>query len=209
MNIATRILVTLLSLGIGISAFASEESSKPTYQQSASLIKSTYEQQLYTLSPFKEGHYGLRMYRQTLDPKYSAAVWSDMARVASRLNRFAAEVYTPEQIILYSEKRIASYLDDTDERSVRRYTATKHMPEYLYLGVDLLGSMARANEYGLEHKQDARLREVIRRYDFKKYATNPEMIEAWAAQLANQVYWLKQLGEQDVVQAFIDDFRQT
>ncbi|EMF7365688.1 DUF3541 domain-containing protein [Vibrio vulnificus] len=209
MNIATRILITLLSLGIGFSAFASEENSKPTYQQSASLIKSTYEQQLYTLSPFKEGHYGLRMYRQTLDPKYSAAVWSDMARVASRLNRFASEVYTPEQIILYSEKRIASYLDDTDERSVRRYTATKHMPEYLYLGVDLLGSMARVNEYGLEHKQDARLREVIRRYDFKKYATNPEMIEAWAAQLANQVYWLKQLGEQDVVQAFIDAFRQT
>jgi len=100
-----------------------------SHEYRPSLIKSTYEQQLYTLSPFKEGHYGLRMY-----------LWSDMARVASRLNRFASEVYTPEQIILYSEKRIASYLDDTDERSVRRYTATKHMPEYLYLGVDLLGS---------------------------------------------------------------------
>lgn len=209
MKIATRTLIALLSFAIGCSTFASEKSHPSTYQQSAQLIKSTYEPQLYTLPAFKEGHYGLRMYRQTLDAKYSAAVWSDMARVASRLNRFAAEVYTPEQIILYSEKRIASYLDETDERSVRRYTATKHMPEYLYLGVDLLGSMARANEYGLEHTQDAKLREVIRRYDFTKYATNPEMIEAWAAQLANQVYWLKQLGEQDVVAEFTRAFRET
>ena len=33
------------------------------------------------------------------------------------------------------------------------------------------------------------------------------MIKAWAAQLANQVYWLRQLGEQDVVEEFITTFR--
>ncbi|MCV5342002.1 DUF3541 domain-containing protein, partial [Escherichia coli] len=86
---------------------------------------------------------------------------------------------------------------------------TKHHPEYLYLGVDLLGAMARADEYGLKHQQDKTLREIIRRYDFTRYATDKEMIEAWAAQLANQVYWLRQLGEQDVVNAFIEAFRST
>jgi hypothetical protein len=35
------------------------------------------------------------------------------------------------------------------------------------------------------------------------------MITAWAAQLANQVYWLRQLGEQDVVDSFIQRFRET
>lgn len=198
------ILTLCLGLSITSNAFANSR-----YEESADLVKRTYESQLYTLSAFKEGHYGLRMYRQTLDDKYSAAVWSDMARVASRLNRFAAEVHTPEQIVLYSEKRIAGYSDETDERSVRRYTVTKHMPEYLYLGVDLLGSMARANEYGLKHKEDKKLREIIRRYDFAKYATNQEMIKAWAAQLANQVFWLRQLGEQDEVDSFIAAFRET
>jgi len=199
-----QILAFVLGLALLPGAFADT-----SYQESADIIKETYETQLYTLSAFKAGHYGLRMYRQTLDDKYAAAVWSDMARVASRLNRFAAEVHTPEQILLHSEKRIAGYLDETDERSVRRYNITRHMPEYLYLGVDLLGSMARANEYGLKHKDDAKLRQVIRRYDFNKYATNPEMIEAWAAQLANQVFWLRQLGEQDVVDPFIKAFRET
>ncbi len=183
------------------------DSQEQSFKQSADLIRTTYESQLYTLPAFKEGHYGLRMYRQTLDDKYSAAVWSDMARVASKLSRLSNDVHTMEQIVLYSEKRVASYVGDSDERSVRRYNITKHMPEYLYLGVDLLGSMARANEYGLEHKNDAKLREIIRRYDFSRYVTNEDMVKAWAAQLANQVYWLRQLGEQDVVDEFIDTFK--
>ncbi|MFA0035886.1 DUF3541 domain-containing protein [Vibrio sp. 10N.261.52.A1] len=177
------------------------------FKQSANLIRQTYESQLYTLPAFKEGHYGLRMYRQTLDDKYAAAVWSDMARVASKLSSLSNDVHTMEQIVLYSEKRVASYVGDDDERSVRRYNITKHMPEYLYLGVDLLGSMARANEYGLEHKNDAKLREIIRRYDFSRYVTNEDMVKAWAAQLANQVYWLRQLGEQDVVDEFVETFK--
>ena len=177
------------------------------FKQSADLIRQTYESQLYTLPAFKEGHYGLRMYRQTLDDKYAAAIWSDMARVASKLSSLSNDVHTMEQIVLYSEKRVASYVGDDDERSVRRYNITKHMPEYLYLGVDLLGSMARANEYGLGHKNDAKLREIIRRYDFSRYVTNEDMVKAWAAQLANQVYWLRQLGEQDVVDEFVDTFK--
>ena len=184
-------------------------SHEPLFKQSADLIRTTYESQLYTLPAFKEGHYGLRMYRQTLDDRYAAAVWSDMARVASKLNRLSNDVHTMEQIVLYSKQRVASYIDDNDERSARRYNVTQHMPEYLYLGVDLLGSMARANEYGLEHKNDAKLREIIRRYDFLRYVTNEDMIKAWAAQLANQVYWLRQLGEQDVVDEFVDTFKKT
>lgn len=224
MKLKITLLCTLLSVAFAI--YAEDNSQKanvpsvqsqadallshePLFKQSADLIRTTYESQLYTLPAFKESHYGLRMYRQTLDDKYAAAVWSDMARVASKLNRLSNDVHTMEQIVLYSKQRVASYIDDSDERSTRRYNVTQHMPEYLYLGVDLLGSMARANEYGLEHKNDAKLREIIRRYDFLRYVTNEDMIKAWAAQLANQVYWLRQLGEQDVVDEFVDTFKKT
>ncbi|MCQ1057963.1 DUF3541 domain-containing protein [Photobacterium sp. ZSDE20] len=195
-----------LSAG-GVNATSSADTA--SFLQDAERIRQTYESQLFTLPAFKMGHYGLRMYRQTQDPKYQAAIWSDMARVASRLNFFATEVYTSEQIDTYSAERIARYDRKEDARSDLRYETTKDKPEYYYLGVDLLGSMARANEYGLKHREDAKLREVIRRYDFKEYATDPEMIRAWAAQLANQVYWLRQLGEQDVVDDFTAAFKET
>ncbi|UXI00224.1 DUF3541 domain-containing protein [Photobacterium sp. TY1-4] len=180
-----------------------------SYAQDAALIKATFESKLYTLPPYTLGHYGLRLYRQTQDDRYATAVWTDMARVASRLNKFAAEVYTPEQIRQYSQKKINSYRQKKGERSALRYEVTQSRPEYLYLGIGLLGSMARADEYGLKHREDAKLREVIRRYDYSRYATDPAMIRAWAAQLANQVYWLKQLGEQDVVDEFIAAFMAT
>jgi len=178
-----------------------------SFKKDAQLIRNTYESSLYTLPAFKSGHYGLRMYRQTLDHKYAASIWSDMARVASRLNMITSEVYSPEQIKTYSQKRIVHYRDETDERTELRYQAAKAMPEYFYLGVDLLGSMARANEYGLKHREDKKLRDIIRRYDFSKYVTDESMVKAWAAQLANQVYWLRQLGEQDVVEQFIATFK--
>lgn len=178
-----------------------------TFDQDAALIKATFESELYTLPPYTLGHYGLRMYRQTQDDKYATAIWNDMARVASRLNKFAAEVHTSAQIRQYAEKKISNYRKKTGERSKLRYEVTKTKPEYLYLGIGLLGSMARADEYGLKHREDATLREVIRRYDFTEYATDPAMIRAWAAQLANQVYWLKQLGEQDVVAIMLLDWQ--
>ncbi|MDW6005110.1 DUF3541 domain-containing protein [Vibrio mangrovi] len=181
----------------------------PSFQDSAAQIRNYYEQHLYTLPAFKAGHYALRMYRQTLDTKYTAGIWQDTARIASTLNHFANDVTTPEAIYLYSQQRLSSYDGNKDERSQLRYSVTKHHPEYLYLGIDLLGAMARADEYGLKHKYDQRLRHILRKYDFNLYATDPQMIKAWAAQLANQVFWLKQLGEQDTVAAFIQAFRKT
>ncbi|MGP8308699.1 DUF3541 domain-containing protein [Vibrio sp. YIC-376] len=210
MRIKPLSLAVLLSYSLIFNAQASQVESPPlSYSQSAQLVRDTYERELFTLPPFKEGHFGLRMYRQTLDQKYFPTIWTDMAQVASRLNRFANEVVKPEEIALYSSQQLAKYQNKDDERGQLRYTVTKDHPEYLYLGVDLLGAMARADEYGLKHKNDAVLREIVRRYDFTRYATDPEMIEAWAAQLANQVYWLRQLGEQDVVNEFIKAFKST
>ncbi|MBR9787537.1 MAG: DUF3541 domain-containing protein [Vibrionaceae bacterium] len=210
MRIKPISLAFLLSCSLIFQSQASEAESPPlSYSQSAQLIRETYERELFTLPPFKEGHFGLRMYRQTQDQRYLAAIWTDMAQVASRLNRLSNEVVKPEEIILYASQRLTQYQKKEDKRGQLRYAVTKHHPEYLYLGIDLLGAMARADEYDLKHKNDVILREVLRRYDFTRYATDREMIEAWAAQLANQVYWLRQLGEQDVVETFTQAFKAT
>lgn len=177
-------------------------------QSDAQHIRDTFEPQLYTLPAEIVGHYGLRMYRQSLNEKYAAAIWSDMARVASVLNQFADEVYTPEQIQAYSGTLSKQASRIKKERAMLRYEATKRMPEYFYF-YPLLDAMERVNEYGLKHREDAKLREILRRYDFRRYTTDPEMIRAWAAQLANQVYTLRILGEQDVVADFIEVFRAT
>ena len=179
----------------------------PSFQASAEQIRQTYEPQLFTLPNSRVAHWGLRMYRQTLNVRYRATIGNDLARIASRLNYFAAEVNTSEQVESYAQARLSSYQLSRNARAQRRFRATQAMPEYLYV-IALLGAMARAEEYGLKHRDDEKLREALRRYDFAAYTADPKMIKAWAAQLANQVYWLRQLGEQDVVEPFVAAFRQ-
>lgn len=108
------------------------------YQQDAELIKHTFESQLYTLNASTAGHYGLRMFRQTLDLKYSAAVWSDMARVTSTLNEIATEIHTRKQAKTYGQKKLQYYKTKGTVRTQMRYEATKDKPEYLFLGIDFL-----------------------------------------------------------------------
>ena len=172
-------------------------------------IQSIYNENLLSLPPFKVGHYALRMYRQTGDDRYKTGIWVDAARVASNLNKFAYELYSPDLIQARSigiEKRYERKSEPIKE-ALRKKTLQKN-PEYISVAVGLLGSMARADEFGLKHIHDKKLRNLIRSYDFKKYATSPDMIKAWAAQLSNQVYWLKQLGEQDVVDDYISAFKE-
>ncbi len=100
MRIKPISLAVLLSCSLILNVQASQEEVPAlNYSQSAQLIRDTYERELFTLPPFKEGHFGLRMFRQTLDEKYYATIWTDMAQVASRLNRFANDVVKPEDII--------------------------------------------------------------------------------------------------------------
>ncbi|WP_434361355.1 DUF3541 domain-containing protein [Parasalinivibrio latis] len=177
--------------------------------QDAAHIKSTFDTQTLELSYYQLGHYGLRMYRQTQDPKYKAAIWTDMARVADRLNTYNEEISKPGDVKRLGKRRLKSYSSNDSERDRLRHEAAKGREEYLVLGAGLISSMARADEYGLQHRNTEHLKEIINWYDFSLYATSPQMIRAWAAQLANQVYWLKQLGMADHTQSFINAFRET
>lgn len=180
-----------------------------TEKQDAAVIKHTYDSNLAELSAYQLGHYGLRMYRQTQDKKYKAAVWTDMARIASRLNEYAETIETPDDVREMGKARLKFYGSGDSERDALRHAAAQGREEYLVLGAGLISSMARANEYGLEHIEDKKLREILGWYDFEPYVTDPQMIRAWAAQLANQVYWLKQLGEKDHTAAFEKAFKAT
>lgn len=200
-----NIVVGMLSVALLLGAYAIPVTEK----QDAAMIKHTYDSNLAELSAYQLGHYGLRMYRQTQDEKYKAAVWTDLARVASRLNEYAEKIETPEDVLEMGKAQLRFYGSGDSERDALRHAAALGREEYLVLGAGLISSMARANEYGVEHVKDEKLREILSWYDFESYVTDPQMIRAWAAQLANQVYWLKQLGEKDHTAAFEKAFKAT
>lgn len=196
----------LILLLISCASFNTIESD----QDKARKIKQTFESNLYTLSPYTQGYYGLRMYRQTQDSKYLYAIWLDLARISNGLFKQAEILKSKQDVIDEGKNRRAKYLTDTPSiRQKLRYQSTLGKEEYLIIGAKVISQLARLNEYGLTHKEEQRLRKRIKEFDFSIYALNPEMIRAWAAQLANQVYWLKQLGEDDLTREFTQAFQET
>ncbi|MCE0494935.1 DUF3541 domain-containing protein [Vibrio salinus] len=177
------------------------------YTEISSEILSNYQNHYLSLDTYSQGHFSLRLYRQTLDPIYKNGIAVDLYRIANKLNYFANDINTPEKIFLYSQKHLANYKQKQSIRSHIRYETTKNRPEYFYLGLNLISAMARANEYGLKSAQDSKLRAILDSYDFSKYVTDKKMIRAWAAQLANQVYWLKQLNQADYIKEFTNAFK--
>ena len=201
--------ILVLTSAISLCSHAATPPSTQDFIAGSEQIKATYQQHLLSLPPFKLGHYAIRMYRQTGDSSYQTGIWVDTARVASNLNRIANELYSP-LLIDQASKNIDKRYQNSDpvKESLRKKTLQQY-PEYIELAVNLIGSMARADELGLKHIQDDKLRALLNHYDFKNYATDPDMIKAWAAQLSNQVYWLKQLGVQDIVGEYTSAFKKT
>ncbi|MPW36148.1 DUF3541 domain-containing protein [Vibrio sp. B1Z05] len=209
-------IAALMILAIGVVFYWQSHSSTPTtYRASADLIKHTYEQDLFSLSAYKKEHYGLRMFRQTQDPKYLPLIRQNIADISIKLNQLASDLSANKSLKIhqslksYAEQRLNEYRQSNGERSQRRLLVTKDKPEYFYLGLDLLHYMVRIDSYGLQHKDDALFRQHLKAYPFQALFTDQEMTKAWAAQLANQAYWLKQLQLGDYVGLFTQTLRRT
>ena len=64
--------------------------------------------------------------------------------------------------------------------------------------------LRRALEYRVCAPEFEQLKAHVLAHDFTHDLTDPFMIKAWAAQLANIVVWIKQLGGEDYSEVFID-----
>ncbi|WP_371186862.1 DUF3541 domain-containing protein [Thalassotalea maritima] len=174
-----------------------------SYQQVATRIQHTFEQHLYQLPPRIQGHYAIRLYRLTGDKKYLSAALYDYYVVNDRLHAIVSNLDKPNYITDKSAQLISQL--SLGKRGKARRLALKPFPEFIFYADALLRYAARLNEFGIDVPEA--VRNALASYDFLPALTNQAMIHAWAAQLANYVYWLDQLGivdhRQRYQQAFI------
>lgn len=182
---------------------------QPDYAEDADLIRMNYEENADELSRFKRGHMGLRFYRHYGDVKYIPLFMEGIKLAEEDLNRIYKRGLDEKSIREYSAKSNKSYFSTKTERKKRRSESLASFPEYRFYATKLLRHVARLDEVGLRHEHHDEFIEVLKSYDFKTVFTNKMMIKAWGAQLANQVYWLKQLGIADYSSEFIEAVDQT
>ncbi len=172
------------------------------FAEDAALIRGNYEENVDKLSRFKKGHMGLRFYRHYGDEKYIPLFLEGIELAEQSLNTIYDRGLDAETIKEYSEESNRKYYSTSTTRKRLRSKTLSDFPEYRFYATKLLRHVARLDEVGLRHQHHDEFIAALKSYDFERVFTNDKMIKAWGAQLANQVYWLKQLGIADYTQAF-------
>jgi len=203
-----RALLLLLLLGTGAGLTTGCASMAPitglTASDVADRIQKNFEAHLYQLPPRTQGHYGLRLYRITGNPLYLNAVLYDYYAVVDRINAILPNLNNRDYISQQSKRLIADISNGKRGRARRK--SLRKYPEFIFYA-KTLGYAARLNEYGVNVPTDVIA--ALARYDFKSALTDKKMIKAWAAQLSNYAYWLRQLGIADYTLAYKNAFLQT
>ncbi|WOH39446.1 DUF3541 domain-containing protein [Thalassotalea fonticola] len=164
-----------------------------SYDEVSQRIKMTFENNLYQLPPRTQGHYGIRLFRMTGDKKYLPTALYDYYVVSDRMHTIVPYL-NDEGFIATSSKRLTDAMSKGTRGKARR-KALKKFPEFIFYADELLRYSSRLDAFGVELPET--VLNTLKEYDFLPGLTDKTMIRAWAAQLANYVYWLKQLGIAD------------
>ncbi|WP_153914537.1 DUF3541 domain-containing protein [Shewanella sp. TC10] len=195
-----------LSLMMSSASIAAEKSqtssSTPlTHQEVRSAIQVNLEQNMYSLPPRIQGHYGLRMYRMTGEEKYTNAALIDLITITERQNYFACNIDEPKFIEQQADKAISVL--GKGPRAKARKKALKPFPEFIFYSDILLRYSSRIDELGFMGPCHEQMVKALKAYDLKPALTDPKMIKSWAAQLINYAYWAEQLE----VGNYVEDYK--
>ncbi len=182
--------------------------SNAIFSENGKLILDHYESKAYQLKPSKAGHMGLRLFRNYQDDKYAFLLLQGILYTDKGLNKLVKNGLDSLSIEKYIKKNNQSFKANTKKKRLRKNTF-KTYPRYRFMATKILRHVARLDELGLQHKKHKKFIQLLEDYDFQKVFTDPMMIKAWGAQLANQVYWLKQIGIADYTKEFREAVKRT
>ncbi|MGI2261583.1 DUF3541 domain-containing protein [Shewanella sp. GXUN23E] len=176
-------------------------------RQVATLIQQNLEDHLYQLPPRVQGHYGIRLFRMTGDDKYANSALVDLYAVTNAQSWYACQLDDPGFVQQASLDAISEL--GKGPRAKARKKALQPFPEFLFYTDVLLRYGSRIDEFGLTGPCHDKMIKALKKQDLKTGLTDRAMIESWAAQLINYVYWAKQLGVGDYREAYKQAFRET
>jgi hypothetical protein len=103
--------------------------------------------------------------------------------------------------VKYSRKKASKWSAKASDRSARiraelRRKSLDIAPSLPYYLISL-SLLRRSLEYRICYNQFDQLKGQVLAHDYTRNLSDPLLIKAWAAQLANIVVWIKQLGGKD------------
>ncbi|QNI02263.1 DUF3541 domain-containing protein [Halomonas sp. SH5A2] len=161
-------------------------------------IQAVYEQALPTLSEDKQRHFAQRLYRLTGEPRWRALNQAYGERLLASLEEDIVGLAEPGYAATRSRAIVADYSQRTAKQRARRDMLSEWGEIAFARG--LLFRLVQAEYHGLlpaieDHERALGYQAEV---DWAAFLTDPEVIEVYAAQVANYAYFLHQLGVMDL-----------
>ncbi len=175
----------------------------------AAEIRATYEQALPTLPAGKQRHYAQRLYRLSGDDRYLPLNRAYGQRLLTSLRQEIDGLAEPG----YAARRAREKVADYPTRSSKQQRRKRMLGEWGEIGYakSLAFQLTQASYHGLLDEQHLpgyrRALAYLEGVDFRPFLTDPGVMEVYAAQVANLVYYLHHLGVADLREPVIAAFR--
>lgn len=175
----------------------------------ATQIRTNYESRLFTLEPYLQRHFALRLYRISGDQKYIYPIISDLMIIANLLDKDSRGLDDPEHRAA-REAVVLGRFNLAKEKHLKRYTLLKARPGMAF-SLALLANLNMVNEVGLLNapffETTAPILDFLRQQRFESFFLDPAVVKVYSPQIATYIYFLFDLGIVDLRQRFIDAFK--
>lgn len=179
-------------------------------QKIARSIRLRYQSKLYSFDPDTQRHFAARMYRATGKDKYLFPIIFDACLAREHL-REDIERYDDSE---YRQARLEQLMEQFSPKSRKgrlRRAYFQEDPEAVWY-LNVLYGCSKLYDYGLAAADDSVLVRktltYLRRYDFRSLLLDTALIRIFSAQAVNYVYYLYDLGLDDMRWDYERTFRQ-
>ncbi|WNC67958.1 DUF3541 domain-containing protein [Thalassotalea nanhaiensis] len=161
---------------------------KDKYLATANRIRSNYDSNYVKLSNSAQNHYAVRMYRLTGEKYYAQQSGTEVYQITDRLNFYLQNLDSET----WRNKQAQAMIDalPNTRRGKLRQKALKGTEDRRF-ALYLVYQMAKLDEYGIEHPGHEKFVAYLKQADLHDLLMSADFIHAYAAQVANYVYWLK------------------
>ncbi|RAH37758.1 DUF3541 domain-containing protein [Halomonas sp. SL1] len=197
------------ALALLLAGCALEPAPRPSDEAVAAEIRATYERALPALSVGSQRHYAQRMYRITGEARWLPLNRDYGERLVASLREEIARLDEPG----YAARRGREGVEGYPERTAKQRRRKRMLADWgeIHYAKGLAFDLTQALYHGLLNDRDLpghrRALDYLAGVDFRAFVTAPAVLDVYAAQVANLVHYLDDLGVADLRGEAIAAFR--
>ncbi len=201
------LLILLWMFSHGVQTVFASNAEQQAAQKAALKIQEIYDRHQLQLTPKRKAHYALRMYRLTGQEKYVSEIINHVYRLVARVSWYDEHV-KDEKFRLQITDDLTSRFGQKSRDQLRSRFWQQTEFKALRFELHSVYLLAQLNQLGIKPTHFSNLLHHLQKQPLAKILLDESFMRVYAAQAANYVFWLEELGIASLSEKFIRKFKE-